>query len=72
MKREIICAGFGGQGILLFGKVLAQAGMVEGLAGYVSAVLRTRNARRDGQLPCDSGGSADRFAIIGATDISWR
>ena len=31
MKTDIIVAGFGGQGILLMGKVLAQAAMVEGL-----------------------------------------
>lgn len=30
MYEEIICAGFGGQGILLMGKVLAQAGLSEG------------------------------------------
>ncbi len=30
MKMEMICAGFGGQGVLTIGKFLAQAGMVEG------------------------------------------
>jgi len=30
MKYEIICAGFGGQGVLTIGKFLAQAGMAEG------------------------------------------
>lgn len=30
MKTEIICAGFGGQGVLTIGKFLAQAGMTEG------------------------------------------
>jgi len=30
MHQEIICAGFGGQGIMLMGKLLAQAGMKEG------------------------------------------
>ena len=30
MKYEIICSGFGGQGSLTIGKVLAQSGMVEG------------------------------------------
>jgi 2-oxoglutarate ferredoxin oxidoreductase subunit gamma len=30
MKFEIICAGFGGQGVLTIGKFLAQAGMAEG------------------------------------------
>ncbi len=29
MKTEIICAGFGGQGVLTIGKFLAQAGMAE-------------------------------------------
>jgi 2-oxoglutarate ferredoxin oxidoreductase subunit gamma len=30
MKYEIVCAGFGGQGVLTIGKFLAQAGMAEG------------------------------------------
>jgi len=30
MKYEIICAGFGGQGVLTIGKFIAQAGMKEG------------------------------------------
>ncbi|NLJ33663.1 MAG: 2-oxoacid:ferredoxin oxidoreductase subunit gamma [Firmicutes bacterium] len=30
MKHEVIVAGFGGQGVLLLGQVLAYAGMVEG------------------------------------------
>jgi len=30
MKKEIICAGFGGQGVLTIGKFLAQAAMAEG------------------------------------------
>lgn len=30
MLHEIICAGFGGQGVLLFGQILAYAGMLEG------------------------------------------
>ncbi len=30
MKAEIICAGFGGQGVLTIGKFIAKAGMAEG------------------------------------------
>ncbi len=30
MKTEIICAGFGGQGVLTIGKFIAKAGMAEG------------------------------------------
>jgi len=30
MKEEVIIAGFGGQGVLLIGKILAYAGMIEG------------------------------------------
>jgi 2-oxoglutarate ferredoxin oxidoreductase subunit gamma len=30
MYKEIICAGFGGQGIMIMGKLLAQAAMTEG------------------------------------------
>ena len=31
MQRDVIMAGFGGQGILLIGKMLAYAGMREGM-----------------------------------------
>ena len=31
MKEEIIIAGFGGQGVLSMGKILAYAGLMEGL-----------------------------------------
>jgi 2-oxoglutarate ferredoxin oxidoreductase subunit gamma len=31
MKQEIICAGFGGQGIMLLGKLMAYAAMTKGL-----------------------------------------
>ena len=30
MKEEIICAGFGGQGVILLGKIIAQAALDEG------------------------------------------
>ena len=30
MTTEMICAGFGGQGVLTIGRFLAQAGMKEG------------------------------------------
>lgn len=30
MKQEFIIAGFGGQGVLLLGQMLASAGMMEG------------------------------------------
>ena len=30
MKKEIIIAGFGGQGVLSMGKILAYAGLLEG------------------------------------------
>ena len=31
MKREIIIAGFGGQGVLSMGKILAYAGLIDDL-----------------------------------------
>jgi 2-oxoglutarate ferredoxin oxidoreductase subunit gamma len=31
VHEELVCAGFGGQGIMFFGKLLAQAAMVQGL-----------------------------------------
>ena len=34
MKKEIIVAGFGGQGILSLGKILAHAGLIEGKMSY--------------------------------------
>ena len=30
MQNDVVCAGFGGQGVLLIGKVLAYAGMKAG------------------------------------------
>ena len=30
MQNDVVCAGFGGQGVLLIGKVLAYAGMMAG------------------------------------------
>ena len=32
MKEEIIIAGFGGQGVLSMGKILAYSGLMEGLS----------------------------------------
>ena len=68
MKREIICAGFGGQGILLFGKVLAQAGMVEGL--QVTFLPSYGPEMRGGTANCHVILSDQSIGspIIGATD----
>ena len=46
---EVLMAGFGGQGMLLAGKILAHAAMTRGLAGELAAVLRPGDARRHGQ-----------------------
>ena len=50
MTTEIILAGFGGQGILFAGKVLAYCALIDGKEDLVAAVLRSRNARRYGEL----------------------
>ena len=36
MKEEIIIAGFGGQGVLSMGKILAYSGLMEGKIGRAS------------------------------------
>ena len=41
MKKEIVIAGFGGQGILFSGKVLAYAGMIDG-HNVSGSVVRSR------------------------------
>ncbi len=41
MKEEIIIAGFGGQGVLSMGKILAYSGLMEGKEVTLDAGLRT-------------------------------
>jgi len=41
MTTEMICAGFGGQGVLTIGKFIAQAAMQEGKKCFLVAFLRT-------------------------------
>lgn len=41
MKEEIIIAGFGGQGVLSMGKILAYSGLMEAQRGDLDAGLRT-------------------------------
>ena len=48
--QDVIIAGFGGQGVMLIGNLLAQAGMEHGLEVELYSRLRGRNARRHGQL----------------------
>lgn len=50
MTTEIILAGFGGQGILFAGKILAYCGLMAGKELSWSAVLRSGNAWRHGKL----------------------
>lgn len=47
-KEELIIAGFGGQGVLSMGKILAYSGVVQGLESDVDAFLRPRDAWRYG------------------------
>ena len=49
-EERIIVAGFGGQGVLMIGKLLAHAGMMEGRQVTWRAILWTGNARRHRQL----------------------
>ena len=44
-------AGFGGQGVLLLGEVLAEAGLACRSGSFVAAVLRAGNAFRHFKLP---------------------
>ncbi len=41
MKEEIIIAGFGGQGVLSMGKILAYSGLMEGKEVTAIPALRT-------------------------------
>ena len=50
MQTEIIIAGFGGQGVLFAGQLLAYAGHGRGPGSHLDPFLRPRNARRNGQL----------------------
>ena len=50
MQNDVIMAGFGGQGVLLIGKMLAYAGMARGQGGLLAALLRPGDARRHRQL----------------------
>jgi 2-oxoisovalerate ferredoxin oxidoreductase beta subunit len=45
-------AGFGGQGVLLLGEVLAEAGLDAGLRSLVAAFLRAGDALGHVELPC--------------------
>ena len=60
MKKEYIFAGFGGQGMLLIGKFLAMACMLDGkhvswLPSYGPEMLRHR-LRRSGRFPAGRHG----------------
>lgn len=60
MPEELICAGFGGQGILLMGKVVAQAGLLEGR--YVTFMPSYGAEVR--------GGTAHSMVIISSQEIA--
>ena len=53
MKEEIIISGFGGQGVLSMGKILAYAGLIEKKRGYLDACLWSRTKRRNGKCNSD-------------------
>ena len=50
MMVEMICAGFGGQGVLTTGLILAEAGMKLGMNVLWYPSYGFRDARRHGQL----------------------
>ena len=62
MQKEIIIAGFGGQGVLFGGQVLAVAAMDAGQRGHLDPVLRSGDARRHGQLHGRHRRRGDRIA----------
>jgi uncharacterized FAD-dependent dehydrogenase len=49
MTEEIIISGFGGQGVLSMGKILAYSGMMEGKEVTLDACIWTGAAWRNGQ-----------------------
>ena len=59
---EVLMAGFGGQGMLLAGKILAHAAMTQGLEVSWLPSLRPGDARRHGQRDRLHLGEADRVA----------
>ena len=44
MKKEIIISGFGGQGVLSMGKILAYSGLMEDNFAYPQQVRHCRSA----------------------------
>ena len=44
--ERVICAGFGGQGVMSMGKLLTYAGMLEEKECFMVTILWTRNAWR--------------------------
>ncbi len=62
MTYEIVLAGFGGQGILFLGKMIAHGRHAGGQGSVLDPVLRPRDARRDGQLLGRRVGPADWHA----------
>ena len=53
MHESVIMSGFGGQGILLMGQLLCYAGNARGQKSHLDALLRTGDARGNGQLHGD-------------------
>lgn len=53
MKKEIIIAGFGGQGVLSMGKILAYAGLMDDLEVSWMPSYGLRTARRYGECNCN-------------------
>ncbi len=72
MQKEIIIAGFGGQGVLFAGQVLAYAAMDAGQGSHLDPLLRPRNARRHGQLHRRHRGRRDRLAAGQASAAGHR
>ena len=67
MKYEIIASGFGGQGVLFIGKILATAGMIEGKE--VSWIPSYGPEMRGGTANCSVVVSDER---IGALSRRYR
>ncbi len=69
MKTELICAGFGGQGVLTIGKFIAQAGMKEGK--HVSWLPSYGPEMRGGTANVSAVVSDDPIAspIVGTPDV---
>ena len=71
MQSEVMFAGFGGQGVMLMGQILAEAAMQEGLRGGLDPLLRPGDAGRDRLLHRGDQRPARSGRRSSATPSTW-